>query len=264
MEHVRTVVGFGSRPVGSAGHQKLQNYLREKLKGITIEEHAFTASTPAGRFPMRNFIAKFPGKKQGIVVVGGHYDTNYPLKNYVGANDGGSSTALLLELAAVLRNQPREGYSIWLVWFDGEEAFKEWSPADSLYGSRQLAEKWQRDGTLKQIRAFLLLDMIGDADLHIMRDRNSTAWLQDVVYKAATRLGKQSYFFREENYIDDDHVPFARRGVPVVDLIDLSYGPNNSWHHTANDTLDKVSPRSLEIVGNTVLETIRLLESAAP
>ena len=196
-------------------------------------------------------------------MIAGHYDTNYPLKNFVGANDGGSSTGLLLELAKVLRDAPREGYSVWLVWFDGEEAFQQWSDRDSLYGSRHLAEKWEQDGTLKKVRALLLLDMIGDADLNVLRDMNSTPWLLDVVQKAATQLGNQSYFFQSENQVEDDHLPFARRGVPVADLIDLSYGPDNSWHHTSNDTLDKVSPKSLEIVGNTVLETIRLLDSPA-
>jgi glutaminyl-peptide cyclotransferase len=264
MQYVREVVAFGPRPVGSAAHQKLQQYLREQLRGVELQEDAFTASTPAGRFPMRNFIAKFPGSKDGIIVVAGHYDTNYPLKNYVGANDGGSSTGLLLELARVLRGAPRNGHSVWLVWFDGEEAIREWSDKDSLYGSRHLAETWEREGTLKKIRAFLLLDMIGDADLNIMREMNSTPWLLDVVYKAASQLGTESHFFASENYIEDDHLPFARRGVPVADLIDLSYGPGNAWHHTSNDTLDKVSPGSLEIVGNTVLQTIHLLEAPAP
>ncbi|HVZ59771.1 MAG TPA: M28 family peptidase [Terriglobales bacterium] len=259
MGYVRQIVGFGSRPVGSTGHKKLEAWLHTQLRGVIVEEDAFTAATPAGQFPMRNLIAKFPGSKPGIIVVAGHYDTNYPLKNFVGANDGGSSTALLLELANALREQKRQGYSVWLVWFDGEEAIRQWSSTDSLYGSRHLAEKWERDGTLKKIKAFLLLDMIGDADLSIMRDLNSTAWLQDVVLQAATGSGKQAYFFRESNQIEDDHIPFARRGVPVVDLIDLNYGPGNSYHHTPQDTVDKLSVRSLEIVGNVVLETIRLL-----
>jgi hypothetical protein len=263
MQYVREVVGFGSRPDGSVAHEKLQAYLRDQLRGIDLQEDSFTASTPAGRFPMRNLIAKFPGSKDGIIVVAGHYDTNYPLKNFVGANDGGSSTGLLLELAKVLRDAPRNGYSVWLVWFDGEEAFQQWSESDSLYGSRHLAEKWEQDGTLKKVRALLLLDMIGDADLNVLRDANSTPWLLDLVHKAAAQLGNQSYFFQSENQVEDDHLPFARRGVPVADLIDLSYGPDNSWHHTPNDTLDKVSPKSLEIVGNTVLETIRLLDSPA-
>ena len=139
---------------------------------------------------MRNIIAKFPGKKDGIIVVAGHYDTNLPLpKTYVGANDGGSSTGLLLELADVLRGKQLEGYSVWLVWLDGEEATVHWTDTDSLYGSRHLAQLWQQDGTAKKIKAFLLLDMVGDADLNIDRDLNSTVWLEDLVRDAATRSG---------------------------------------------------------------------------
>jgi Zn-dependent M28 family amino/carboxypeptidase len=146
-----------------------------------------------------------------------------------------------------------------LVWFDGEEAFKEWIDSDNTYGSRHLAEKWKADGTLKRIKAFMLLDMIGDADLDIFKDGNSTPWLQDTVYKAATNLTVQSHFYARETSIEDDHLPFARAGVPVIDIIDLDYGYNNAFHHTVYDTLDKVSPKSLQIVGEVVLETLRLL-----
>ena len=165
----------------------------------------FTADTPEGKFPVHNIVAKFPGTKDGIIVIASHYDTNYPLRNtsYVGANDGGSSSALLLEIANQLRGKKRDGYSVWLVWDDAEEAMKPETELafsdDSLYGIRHLAEKWQADGTLKKIKAFLLADMIGDADLNIDRDTNSTPWLEDVVYEAATRLGYQSHFFARDN-----------------------------------------------------------------
>ncbi|MGH9576348.1 MAG: M28 family peptidase, partial [Terriglobales bacterium] len=162
MRYVREVVAFGSRPPGSRGHRRLEAYLRAHLKNDHLEEDAFTASTPAGDLPMRNFIARFPGTKDGVIVIASHYETNLPLKNFVGANDSGSSTGLLLELAHHLRGKKRDGYSVWLVWFDGEEAIREWSPTDSLYGSRHLAARWQKDGTLRKIKAFVLLDMIGD------------------------------------------------------------------------------------------------------
>lgn len=259
MQFVREVVAFGPRPAGSAAHQKLENYLRSHLRADNLEEDSFTASTPNGQVPMRNFIAKFPGTSDGIIVVAGHYDTK-PLANFVGANDGGSSTGLLLELANELRGRKQQGYSVWLVFLDGEEAFKEWSATDSVYGSRHLVEKWQKDGTSKKIKAFLLVDMIGDADLNVERDQNSTPALEDVVYRAATHLGYQSHFFRRAMQIEDDHVPFARIGVPVADLIDFDYGYNNVFWHTPEDTLDKLSPNSLEIVGSVVLESIRLLD----
>ena len=259
LQYTREVVAFGPRYIGSPGHAQTEAYLRKELKGDNLQEDSFTPSTPAGSLRMTNFIAKFPGKKDGLIVVAGHYDTLYRRKDFVGANDGGSSTGLLLELARQLRGRQLDGYSVWLVWFDGEEAIKQWSKTDSVYGSRHLAAKWAKDGTLKKIQAFLLLDMIGDADLNIERDANSTPWLLDVVYKAATDLGYQSHFFARPNDLEDDHLPFARAGVSVADLIDFDYGPNNSYWHTSQDTLDKLSPQSLEIVGSAVLETIRLL-----
>ena len=262
LQFTRDVVGFGPRYIGSPGHAKTEEYLRKELKGDNLQEDSFTASTPAGSLKMTNFIAKFPGKKEGIIVVSGHYDTLYKRKDFVGANDGGSSTGLLLELARQLRGKKLDGSSVWLVWFDGEEAIRRWTPPDSVYGSKHLAAKWAKDGTLKKIQAFLLLDMIGDAELNIERDSNSTPWLQDVVYKAASNLGSQSHFFGRPNELADDHLPFGQAGVPVVDLIDFNYGPQNSYWHTAQDTLDKLSAQSLEIVGSAVLETIHLLNAS--
>jgi len=262
MKYTAEVVAFGPRPIGSENHKKLEQYIYAHLKGDQVEDDAFTADTPEGKFPVRNIIAKFPGAKDGIIVIAGHYDTNYPLRNtaYVGANDGGSSTALLLELADHLRGKQRSGYSVWLVWTDGEEAVKTWTDTDSLYGSRHLAEKWQKDGTLQKIKAFLLLDMIGDADLNIEHDHQSTPWLEDVIYQAASRFGYQSYFYGRENAIDDDHLPFVGKGVPSADIIDMNYGYEDVFHHTPQDTLDKLSPKSLQIVGSVVLETVRLLD----
>jgi glutaminyl-peptide cyclotransferase len=262
MQYTREVVAFGPRPIGSANHKKLENYILAHLKNDQVEDDAFTANTPEGKFPVRNIIAKFPGTRDGIIVIAGHYDTNYPLRDtgYVGANDGGSSTAILLELANQFRGKKREGYGVWLLWTDGEEAVKNWTSTDSLYGVRHLAEKWQKDGRLKNIKAFLLADMVGDADLNIERDTNSTPWLEDMVYQAATKLGYQSHFFARTIPIEDDHLPFVERGVACADLIDLDYGYANVFHHTPQDTLDKVSPKSIEIVGNVILETVRMLD----
>jgi Zn-dependent M28 family amino/carboxypeptidase len=262
MQYVKEVVAIGSRPVGSPGHAKLEQLIHSKLKGDQVEDDTFTAQTPAGQFKISNIIAKFPGKKDGIIVVAGHYDTNYPLpKSYVGANDGGSSTALLLELADYFRSKPPEGYSIWLVWTDGEEAFANWSDADSLYGTKHLAQKWQQDGTAKNIKAFILVDMIGDADLDIQKETYSTPWLSALVYKAASYLGYQSHFYQYEAAIEDDHLPMLKLGIPSVDIIDLDYGYNNAYHHTPLDTIDKLSPKSLAITGDVVLETIRLVNA---
>jgi glutaminyl-peptide cyclotransferase len=258
MRYVRDIVAFGRRASGSEGMKRQQNYIRQQLKGDHVEEDNFTATTPAGKFELKNLIAKYPGMTPEVIVIASHYDTNYPLKNYVGANDGASSSGLLLELANHLRDR-RTGPSVWLVWFDGEEAFKSWSDTDSLYGSRHLAEKWKADGTIKRIKAFLLLDMIGDADLNIDRDENSSEGLRSVVRQAAADLALQSYFFGRTTAIDDDHVPFAKAGVPVIDIIDLNYGYDNVFHHSPEDTIDKLSPRSLQIVGDVVLRALQLL-----
>jgi Zn-dependent M28 family amino/carboxypeptidase len=266
LKYTSDVVAFGPRWPGSLGHDKVQAYLREKLKGDHVEEDSFTASTPAGAMKMTNFIVKFPGSKPGIIVVTGHYDTLYNRKDFVGANDAGSSTGLLLQLAASLReNKNLSDMSVWLVFFDGEEAVKTWTDTDSTYGSRHLAAKWNKDGTAKKIKALLLVDMVGDADLNILRESNSTPWLEDVIYNAATRVGVQNHFFGRSSDISDDHVPFSKIGVPVADLIDFNYGPpderggGGAYWHTAADTMDKLSAQSLEVVGSVVLETIRML-----
>jgi Zn-dependent M28 family amino/carboxypeptidase len=255
---------FGPRFLGSPGHKKFEEYLRTRLKGDALEEDAFTLDSPEGKFPGRNFIARFPGAKDGVIVIAGHYDTNYPLRHtaYVGANDGGSSAAILLELANHLRGRKLQGYSVWLVWLDAEEAMRTWSDTDSVYGSRHLAERWKQDGTLPKIKAFILADMIGDADLNIDRVSNSTPWLSNLVYQAASNLAYQSYFFqRDMGAVGDDHVPFVERGVPAVDLIDFNYGYNDVFHHTTDDTIDKLSGRSIQIVGDVILETVRLLNN---
>jgi len=270
LQYVKDIVKFGPRPVGSANHKKVEDYISSHLKGIDFEDDSFTADTPEGKLPVRNLIARFPGTKDGIIVIASHYDTNYPLRKtpFIGANDGGSSSALLLEIANQLRTRPRDGYSVWLVWDDAEEAIQPESEIpfekDSLYGITHLAEKWEGDGTLKKIKAFLLADMVGDADLNIERDLASTPWLEAVVGEAATRLGYQSHFYGKTTQMIDDHVPFMKRGVACADLIDFNYGYNNVFWHTAQDTPDKLSPKSLEIVGSVILETIRILDRMEP
>jgi Peptidase family M28 len=276
MQYVKDIVKCGPRPLGSANHKKVEEYISLHLKGDQVEDDIFTTDTPEGKFPVHNIIAKYPGTKDGIIILASHYDTNYPLRktSFVGANDGASSSGLLLELANHLRGKQREGYSVWLVWDDAEEAMKPDGSgglpnempfsADSLYGITHLAEKWQADGTLKKVKAFILTDMIGDSDLNVDRETNSTPWLEDVVYEAAKRLGYQSHFFAMQREVSDDHLPFVKRGVPSADLIDFTYGYNLAYWHTTEDTIDKLSPRSLQIVGSVVLETIRILDKMDP
>jgi glutaminyl-peptide cyclotransferase len=267
LDYAREFVAIGPRWVGSPGHAQAEQFLRSHFQHDQLEEDAFTANTPIGVVSLRNFIVRFPGKKDGVIVLGTHYETNYPLRNinFVGANDGGSTTGLLMAIADQLRVESArggklDGYSVWLVFFDGEEAFQTWSASDSTYGSRHLAAKWGRDGTLSRIKAFMLADMIGDKDLDIQRESRSTGWLVDLVAQAAKKFGDERYFFQREEAVDDDHLPFLERGVPSIDVIDLDYGPNNSYHHTAQDTMDKISAHSLTIDGDVFTETIRLID----
>jgi Zn-dependent M28 family amino/carboxypeptidase len=269
LEYAREFVSIGPRWPTGPGHMKAEEFLRSHFQRAhdQLEEDTFTADTPIGSVPMRNFIVRYPGQKNGVIVLGTHYETNYPLRNigFVGANDGAATTGLLMAIgdrlhAETAGGKKLDGYSVWLVFFDGEEAINSWSRSDSTYGSRHLAARWGRDGTLNQIKAFLLADMIGDKDLDIQRESNSTGWLVLLMGQAAKKFGYEHYFFKQEMAVEDDHLPFVERGVPSIDVIDLDYGPNNSYHHTAQDTLDKISARSLTIDGDVFLETIRLID----
>ncbi len=261
---------------GSPGHLAAEAFIKDHFKPEAakgdFEVDAFTASTPAGPQTLRNLIVKFPGKatrageQSGIIVLASHYETNYPLRDtaFVGANDGACTSALLIWIGQYLRTHPPTGYSVWLVFDDGEEAVQSWTQSDSLYGTRHLAAKWYSDGTLKRIKAFLVADMIGDRDLNIDHVDNSTPWLLDTLRQAAKNTGHAGNIFKYSEAEEDDHLPFVQRGVPSLDVIDAHYGPATStepdgYHHTPADTLDKLSPRSLQISADLFLEMIRLI-----
>jgi len=263
-EDLKRLVAFGPRPSGSPALAQARQWLIHELRvtGAQVEEDFFTASTPIGPIPMTNLIAKFPGTSRETVIVAGHYDTKrFDDFRFVGANDGGSSAALLLELARVLRGQ-RHALNYWLVFFDGEEAVRTWSDTDSVYGSRHLVEKLSESGELSRIKALILVDMIGNAQLRIPRESNSTPWLTDLVFNVARRLGYGKYFVNSQNAVEDDHIPFINSGVSAVDLVDLDYGPNQSYWHTAQDTVDHCSPLSLTIVGRVVVASLQELDNS--
>jgi Zn-dependent M28 family amino/carboxypeptidase len=225
-----------------------------RRSGIEAEVQPFEAGTPHGRLRMANVIARLPGRRPEVVALAGHYDTKlFTSFRFVGANDGGSSAALLIELARRLAKAPRD-YTLWIIWFDGEEAREAWTATDSLYGSRHLAAELEQAGRLP--RALVLLDMIGDRDLNIRRDTYSTRWLTDILWASAARLGYARHFLNEPLPVEDDHAPFLKAGVPAALLIDFDYPP---WH-TADDTLDKVAARSLAIVGDVVLDALPSIE----
>ena len=258
-EDLRRQVGFGPRPAGSAALAQCRQYIVSQLKaaGVTVREDAFQATTPLGPVRMVNVIGTIPGRRPDRIALATHYDTKrFDEFRFVGASDGASSTAAVLELARVLAGRRGE-YTIELLFFDGEEAVVDWyTNNDNTYGSRHYVEAARKAGTLGGLKALLLLDMIGDRSLTIRRDANSTGWLTDIIWTSAARLGYGSFFLNEVTTIDDDHMPFVRAGVPAVDVIDLDYP---AWH-TAQDDLDRVSARSLQIVGDTVLDALPRVE----
>jgi Zn-dependent M28 family amino/carboxypeptidase len=264
LEFTRRAVAFGPRPPGSAAIHALQNYILTELRkdGCEIVEDNFTAKTPQGMIAMKNIIARFPGRPSGsgvsrrAIAITGHFDTKFfPGRKFVGASDAGSSTGLLLELARVLAHQPRID-DVYLAFFDGEEAFGEWSDTDSLYGSRHLADRWAKDGTLARLKGLINVDMIGDKNLDIPQETNGNAPLTKLIWNTASDLGYKAFFTSQQISEEDDHIPFVRAGAPAVDLIDIDYPP---WH-TDNDTMDKLSAQSMEIVGTVVYEVIQRLE----
>ncbi len=252
-EHLRQIVNFGPRPA-------TRGYITAQLKalGITVTPQAFDAQTPIGRIPMVNLIGTIPGARKERVVLAGHYDTKlFREFRFVGANDGGSSAAVLLEMARVLKAR-RNTFTVELLFLDGEEAtLRDWGGTDHTYGSQYYADNGKKTGTLSSLRALVLVDMVGDRSLRIMRESASTKWLTDVIWATARRLGYSSTFADEATRIEDDHIPFLSAGVQAVDIIDLDYP---AWH-TAGDTLDETSARSLEIVGNVLESAWRPIET---
>jgi len=266
--HLEDIVALGPRVSGSEAHGKMQGKIRSVLteSGLEIREHKFEASTPLGLKPMTNIIGIVKGTKDGVIVIGNHYDTKYfPDFPFVGANDGGSTTAWMMEMARAL-GPTREGYSIWLCWFDGEEAFGEWSAVDGLYGSREFVKELKETGEIDSIKAMINVDMIGDCDLGIQREQGAPAWLTNIIWSKAKKLDVGKHFLPHTISIEDDHIPFRRAGIPAIDLIDFRYGSGPGAHdrnwHTANDTLDRVCAESLQTVGDVVYHVLDDVEAA--
>lgn len=256
--HLEAQVAIGPRVSGTPANAETRAYITKTLAGFGIEtvEQAFDARTPLGTVRMVNLIATLEGDRPDRIALASHFDTKlFKDVTFVGASDGASSTAALLELARVLKDQPRP-FTIELLFLDGEEAVLEWTATDSTYGSRHYVADARRAGTLDSMKALVLLDMIGDKNLTIRREANSTRWLTDIVWAAASRTGHSASFRQDSTYVEDDHIPFLQAGVPAVDIIDLDYA---AWH-TAGDTIDKVSARSLQIVGDVVLAALPDIE----
>ena len=266
-EHVKRQVDFGPRPSGSPALAETRKYLKSELAsyGLTVREEPFTAETPTGKVAMVNVVGELPGRSPEVVILASHFDTKR-MENFLGANDAGSSTGALLEIARVVAAEAKAkplDMTVQFVFFDGEEAVVQWTDEDSTYGSRHFVEAREDDGSISKIRALVLLDMVGDKDLQIEREGNSTRTLTDLIWKTAAEIGYAKHFSNQVHYIEDDHVPFLQAGIPAVDIIDFRFGtartgygpggPENAYWHTPQDTLDKVSAESLKVVGDTVV-----------
>jgi len=265
MDHVRKQIEFGPRPPGSAQLEKTRSYIVDQLKSYNLQVSLdeFTVTTPQGEKKMANIVAEFPGEAKDLILITSHYDTKFfKDMQFVGANDPAASVGTLLEIGRVLgslKDKPKMTYR--LVFFDGEEAFCEnWDDCtkpdapDNTYGSRHYARQLDAKNELNNTHALILLDMMGYKELELGRDTMSTKWLQNIIWETGRELGYQKVFVdREEGVGGDDHEAFVKLGIPSVDLIQLTSYP---FWHKADDTIDKISARSMKIVGDTVLASL--------
>ena len=262
-DQVAKLVAFGPHPPASDGIRAVQQYIHSQLQtfGCAVEDDDFNAQTDMGTLAMKNIVAKIPGTGQGIILLLTHYDTKR-VDNFVGAEDGGSSSGLMLEMARILCGRPKQANAVWIAFLDGEEtqAHFDWTDSDSVYGSREMAARIALSGDTKRVRAVILADMVGQKNLIITRDSESTKWLTDLIWRTAASLGYKDVFVSQEAFNGDDHEPFLKRGMPAVDIIDLQDYINLGYWHTTKDTLDKISPRSLAIVGHVILESVDQLQ----
>lgn len=259
-EHLRQIVNIGPRPAGSPAIERTREYIVEQLKavGVPVTRQAFVAKTPIGDIAMVNLIATIPGSRRERIAITGHYDTKlFRDMRFVGANDGGSSAAFLVEIARVLKARSN-AFTIELIFFDGEEAtLRDWGGTDHTYGSQYYVDSARKSGTLSSLKAMVLVDMIADRSPSFMRESNSTPWLTEIIWSTAQKLGHRTIFVNASTPIEDDHVPFLAAGVPATDIIDLDYP---AWH-TPADTLDQTSARTLQVVGDVVVASLGPIEA---
>lgn len=271
LRHVAAIVQIGPRTPGSEGIEKSRQYIESELSkvGWTVSRQSFEAPTPRGPLTFVNVRARFGAaetidwkKGEGMVVLASHYDTKfYDDFVFVGANDGGSSTGALIEMARVIAAREAIRDRIELVFFDGEENIGgEYTATDGLFGSREYAKIWRGYPAAERPVFGFLLDMIGDKKFMIEPPRDSPRHLLKALYDAAEELGHREKFGLYASEIIDDHVPLNQAGIPTLDVIDLSYGP---WHQEG-DTLDQLSAKSIEISGSVTLRAVELLLEKQP
>ncbi len=258
---LETVVAFGARPSGSENLARTRDYIVSELEnaGLDPQLDMFVAQTPIGEIDMANVRAIRRGEAgNGAIAVAGHYDTKRFDFSFLGANDGGSSTAVVLELARITAGLDLE-HDLEFIFFDGEEAVLDWTPTDSVYGSRYDIARRFEEGTLQDLKALVLVDMIGDRDLEVLPEAASSGWLKTLIWDRANRLGYGEYFGNTPSLIDDDHVPYLRAGIDAIDLIDFSY----PYWHSPGDTLDKTSADSLKVIGDVLYHALPDIDAQA-
>ncbi len=266
------IVAIGERPSGSASIERLRVLLEGELRALGLEpvREAFRASTPRGEVDFANVYVEIgppdSGRDAPILVLATHIDTKGGLPfEFVGANDGGSGTAVLLELARCMARRTPAAAVVWrLVFLDGEEAVRPaWGGEDNCYGSRHHVAELRRAGELGRVAACIVLDMVGDRDLRLTRELFSDQELTALFWEAARAQGLAAHVGGGAREIRDDHLSFQAAGIPSVDLIDFEYGPENAWWHSAEDRLDRCSAESLEAIGRIVLAALPELERRA-
>ena len=263
LEEVRQLVELGPRDAGTPGAERAAAYLLGRLQAVGVEAQiqVFQEASPTGVLTFRNVLGRIPGTSDRIVLLGSHFDTKVGIEDFEGANDSGSSTGLLIELARVLKANAPHGAEIRFAFFDGEECQVEYGPEDGFHGSEYVAKSMAEDGSLSNVVAMILLDMVGDRDLMITIPRNGSPELMALAFEAARAEGVRNHFGLYPGMISDDHTAFLKRGVPAIDLIDFYFGSapgKNDYWHTAQDSMDKVSAESLEKVGRV---TVRMVEA---
>jgi Zn-dependent M28 family amino/carboxypeptidase len=256
LRHVQQLVDYGPRPPGSEALEEARKYITQELEkiGWTVTRQSFTDDTPRGKMTFVNLLATFgrsdDNKTSPSFLLCSHYDTKvFDTARFVGANDGGSSNGLLIEMARVLATRPAMAAKVQLVFFDGEEAYVNFTETDGLFGSRYFAKQLQAEGKVKQFRGGILFDMVGDKALTITLPPDSPPSLTKGIFAAAEALNLRKYFTYAPGPIIDDHTPLNAIGIPVIDLIDFDFPP---WH-TPDDTMDKISAESLQIVAAVAL-----------
>ena len=250
--HVQHLVDLGPRPSGSDAIEKSRDYISAQLAsfGWKVTRQQFTDETPRGKRTFVNLIARFgepSAEPKSLFLLCSHYDTKvFEAFRFVGANDGGSSTGALLEMARVLACHPPLAARTELVFFDGEEAVENFSGTDGIYGSRHFASDLDANKQAKRFRGGILFDMMGDRSLTITLPPDSPADLTRQIFASADALKLRNYFTYFDRGVTDDHTPLNAIGIPTVDLIDFDF----AYWHTADDTMDKVSADSLQKVGS--------------